>query len=142
MFDEFSKWDQLRSFNIMDTSDKVKDERNFIKVMSIGCLSSVKELGLSVEHISEEMTTLLVHLQTLRVSGYDDKVLSRVSNALENGLFPALRTICIAGNPDNCERFYSIIRMAGIGISYHMTVHPPNPFYTFSCVVCHEHGLG
>ena len=52
MFDEFSKWDQLKSFNIMDTWNKVKDERNYIRVMSMGCLTSVTELGVSESHIS------------------------------------------------------------------------------------------
>ena len=147
MFDEFSKWDQLRSFNIMDTSDNVRDERNFIRVMSMGCLSSVTELGVSEDHISEEMTKLLVHLETLRISGYgggynNSTALLHISNAVQNDLFPALRTVCIAGDPGRCKQFDSIIRMAGAGVSYHMIVHPPNPFCTYSCVVCHEQNMG
>ena len=54
----------------MDTWNEVKDEMNFIRVMSMGCLSLITELGLSKDHISEEMTTLLVHLVTLRNSDY------------------------------------------------------------------------
>ena len=91
MFDGFSKWAQLRSFNIMDTSDRFKDEMNFVRVMSMGCLSTVTEIGVSGNHISEEMTTLLVHLETLRISGYvNRRALLHISNAVsgsENRLY-------------------------------------------------------
>ena len=70
-------------------------------INTTGCLSSVTELGLSDYHMSQKLKGGLPFLKILRFNTYYGRALRLTADAIKRRLLPSLKTVCIAGNPDN-----------------------------------------
>ena len=116
------KWNQLLSLNIMDT--KFSADELHSRVQS-GCLSSLQELRMT-DYPNQKINIMWPYLQILGTHKYSYATLSNIEHSVEEGKFPALRSVCLVNSVPEApplHRLGSFQRLTGANILCHKRVY-------------------
>ena len=149
-FSNDCKWDNLISLDITDDAilSRLTETRGFIvelsECLSSGCLRSLQVLSFTDNLESWNINIECEHLQTIRINGFNTKCMGSIVSALEEGMLPALRNVCI-GSLYTDSRYVAILLpyesvkiLTQFDVFCHETFFSTNPFER-RCYLCRPH---
>ena len=143
-FSSDCKWDNLISLDVTDNMIGIKTRGFIVELserLSSGYLQSLQELNFTNNEESWNVEAKCEQLQTLRITRYSSKCMGRIVSALHQGMFPALRSVCLGAFRDSgydarlkCE---SVRKLTQFGVLCHEAIPSTNPFARNCCLCRH-----
>ena len=131
-FSHRSRWDQLLSLNIMKTRFS---QDGLHKRVASGCLSSLQELRIS-EYPHQPISISWPCLRILGIDPPSKMMLSNIADAIEEGRFPGLHSVCIESQhlkEPELHAFSAFYRLTVAQISCHKCTVAPDIFPKVKC---------
>ena len=129
-------WEGLLSLNLTET---LKQEEQIEYFLSCNCMPSIQEFMVSM-YPQEKVNVKWRNLQKLCISECDDNMLTNIADAVKNGMFPVLESVCIkrmssrlyvsSRDLHHSESYYKLIKS---NVSCHLEVLSEPPFTPSRC---------